>query len=305
MSAYARVNRGGHFLDFDNGIRGSHHGKHGADAGDPQLRGRASNSRTTCCTPTSARTSATSAACSTSRPTAPARRSATSSSTAPSRRASTSSARITPGENFRFQVVANYLDGEYTDYDACFPYIERGHRQRLRAHRGSAAAAPAQAALHAHAQLRAPDGDGEVEAFVTYTHVGDHTQDQSGLQQLGSYETWDVGITANFGDNWQFALRGTNLSRRARPYRKQLTHLWRGRGCRWCPAGAASRRPRDQFPGEVSSGWQAEVTPCSRAERRWIHPHRRPAGRRARCGTGRQRTTRTRAPRYAAPASRR
>ena len=29
---------------------------------------------------------------------------------------------LTPGENFRFQVVANYLDGEYTDYDACVPY---------------------------------------------------------------------------------------------------------------------------------------------------------------------------------------
>jgi hypothetical protein len=42
--------------------------------------------------------------------------------------------------------------------------------------------------------------------------VGDHTQDPSGLQQLGSYNTWDVGITANHGDHWQFAIRGTNLS---------------------------------------------------------------------------------------------
>jgi outer membrane receptor for Fe3+-dicitrate len=29
---------------------------------------------------------------------------------------------ITPGEHFRFEMVANYLDGEYTDFDACFPY---------------------------------------------------------------------------------------------------------------------------------------------------------------------------------------
>ncbi len=48
MSAYVRVNRGGHFLDFDNGIRGSTTGNTPPDAGGAQLRGRASSSRTTC-----------------------------------------------------------------------------------------------------------------------------------------------------------------------------------------------------------------------------------------------------------------
>lgn len=27
---------------------------------------------------------------------------------------------------------------------------------------------------------------GDLEAYVSYTHVGDHTQDQAGLPQLGS-----------------------------------------------------------------------------------------------------------------------
>ena len=53
---------------------------------------------------------------------------------------------------------------------------------------------------------------GDIGAFVTYTHIGDRTQDQSGLQELGSYYTWDFGVTANVGDNWQFTLRGTNIS---------------------------------------------------------------------------------------------
>jgi hypothetical protein len=57
-----------------------------------------------------------------------------------------------------------------------------------------------------------PLGFGEVVAYVSYTHVGDHTQDQSGLQQLGSYYTWDFGVTANVGENWQFAIRGTNVT---------------------------------------------------------------------------------------------
>ena len=53
---------------------------------------------------------------------------------------------------------------------------------------------------------------GNLEAFVTYTYVGDRTQDQSGLQQLGSYQTWDFGLTANLDEHWQFVLRGTNIS---------------------------------------------------------------------------------------------
>ena len=42
--------------------------------------------------------------------------------------------------------------------------------------------------------------------------VHHHTQDQSGLQQLGTYETIDFGVTANVGEHWQFNLRGTNMT---------------------------------------------------------------------------------------------
>jgi hypothetical protein len=109
-------------------------------------------------------------------------------------------------------VVANYLDGEYTDYDACFPYVN--------VVTGNGCAPIEGQQLQRQPKLRymltpsyvLPVADGELEAFVTYTHVGDHTQDPSGLQQLGSYDTWDAGVTLTYGDNWQFALRGTNLS---------------------------------------------------------------------------------------------
>ncbi|HTU66142.1 MAG TPA: TonB-dependent receptor [Steroidobacteraceae bacterium] len=120
---------------------------------------------------------------------------------------------ITPGEHFRFQVVANYLDGEYTDYDACVPFSN--------VVTGGGCAIIQGKQLQRQPKLRymltpsykwSMGGNADVEAFVTYTHVGDHTQDQSGLQQLGSYQTWDVGVTANVGDNWQFSLRGTNVT---------------------------------------------------------------------------------------------
>jgi outer membrane receptor for Fe3+-dicitrate len=119
---------------------------------------------------------------------------------------------INATDAFRFRVIANYLDGEYTDFDACFPFtnVVTGN-----------GCAPIQGKqLQRQPKLRymltpsytfeLPWGD--IEAFVSYTHVGDHTQDQSGLQQLGTYETWDFGIATAVGDNWLFTLRGTNVT---------------------------------------------------------------------------------------------
>jgi hypothetical protein len=119
---------------------------------------------------------------------------------------------ISPGEHFRFQVVANWLDGEYTDYDACVPY-------------SNVVTGPGCAVIEGKQLQRQPKlrymltpsyefawGSTELSAYVTFTHVGDHTQDQSALQQLGSYHTWDFGITADVNENWQLALRGTNVT---------------------------------------------------------------------------------------------
>jgi hypothetical protein len=119
---------------------------------------------------------------------------------------------ISPVESFRFQVVANYLDGEYTDYDACFPFTN--------VVTGNGCAPIEGKQLQRQPKLRyvltpsytLPLGFGDVTAYVTYTHVGDHTQDQSGLQQLGSYHTWDFGVSARVGENWEFAVRGTNVT---------------------------------------------------------------------------------------------
>ena len=119
---------------------------------------------------------------------------------------------ITPGENFRFQAVANYLDGEYTDYDACFPFANVVTGPGCAPIEGEQLQRQPKLRYMLTPSYRVPVPFGDIEAHVTYTHVGDHTQDPSGLQQLGSYDTWDFGITANVGDNWQLAVRGTNVS---------------------------------------------------------------------------------------------
>jgi hypothetical protein len=119
---------------------------------------------------------------------------------------------LTPVENLRLQLVANYLDGEYTDYDACFRYVDINGNDNCAPIEGQQ--------LQRQPKLRfmfTPSYEfvfdwGDITPYITYTHVGDHTQDQSGLQQLGSYHTLDFGVTSNVGQHWQFNLRGTNMT---------------------------------------------------------------------------------------------
>ena len=211
MSAYVRVNRGGHFLDFDNGIRGTTNNdfppmqvvrnyeggfKFQNDLFYADISAYFRDFTGLLYTPTDA-----------------------SGAQIPGQRLTYGSeskginfiGAITPG-NFRFQVVANLLDGEYTDYDACVQYTNVVTGNGCAPIEGQQLQRQPKERFMLTPSYRFPFAGGDVHAYVTYTYVGDHTQDQSGLQQLGTYNTWDFGITANVADNWQFSLRGTNVS---------------------------------------------------------------------------------------------
>jgi hypothetical protein len=211
MSAYVRVNRGGHFLDFDNGIRGTTDGdfppiqvvrnyeggfKFQNDLVYADISAYFRDFTGLLYTPTDEN-----------------------GTQIPELRLTYGSeskginfiGAITPG-NFRFQVVANLLDGEYTDYDACVPYSNVVTGNGCARIEGQQLQRQPKERFMLTPSYRFPFTGGDVHAYVTYTYVGDHTQDQSGLQQLGTYNTWDFGITANVADNWQFSVRGTNVS---------------------------------------------------------------------------------------------
>jgi outer membrane receptor protein involved in Fe transport len=211
MSAYVRVNRGGHFADFDNGIRDRQIGitppmqvvrnyetgfKFQNDLVYADISAYFRDFTGLLYTPTT----------STGAP-------------IPDQRLVYGSeskgvnfiGAITPGD-FRFEVVANYLDGEYTDYDACVQYSNVVTGDGCAPIEGQQLQRQPKLRYMLTPSYRFPLSWGDLEAYVTYTHVGDHTQDQSGLQQLGTYNTWDFGITANVQENWQFSLRGTNVS---------------------------------------------------------------------------------------------
>jgi outer membrane receptor protein involved in Fe transport len=212
MSVYARVNRGGHFLDFDNGIRGSTTGntppmqlvrnyeagfKFQNDLLYADISAYFRDFTGLQYTPTDG----------SGAPQTGGRLIYGSES-----KGINLIGAITPGENFRFQVVANFLDGEYTDYSACVPFSNVVTGNGCAPIEGKQLQRQPKLRYMLTPSYRIPWNENEIEAYVTYTHVGDHTQDQSALQQLGSYFTWDFGVTANVGDNWQFALRGTNVT---------------------------------------------------------------------------------------------
>ncbi len=210
MSAYVRINRGGHFLDFDNGIRGSTTGNtdpmqvvKNYEAGFKfqndlvyadisaywrDFTGLAYQQTTAAGAPTGQRLFYGSES-----------------------KGVNFIGALTPGD-FRFEVVANYLDGEYTDFDACFPFTNVVTGNGCAPIEGKQLQRQPKLRYMLTPSYRFTGPWGDIEPFVTYTHVGDRTQDQSGLQQLGSYETWDFGVNANIGENWQISLRGTNVT---------------------------------------------------------------------------------------------
>ena len=211
MSSYVRANRGGHFADFDNGIRGSTTGNtppiqvvRNYEAGFKfqneflyadisgyyrDFTGLQYQQTDRLGAPTGAKLFYGSES-----------------------KGVNFIGALTLWDNFRFQVVANYLDGEYTDYDACVPFTNIVTGDGCAQIEGKQLQRQPKLRYMLTPSYHFPFDWGGIDAQVTYTHVGDRTQDQSGLQQLGSYDTWDFGIIANVGDNWQFAMRGTNVS---------------------------------------------------------------------------------------------
>jgi outer membrane receptor protein involved in Fe transport len=119
---------------------------------------------------------------------------------------------ITPFEHFELQMVGNYMDGHYTHYSACVPYVNVVTGNGCAVIEGKQLQRQPKVHYALTPKYTVPTPWADLTAFVTYTHVGPHTQDQSGLQQLGSYHTLDVGFVADVGTNWEMRVQGTNVT---------------------------------------------------------------------------------------------
>ncbi len=53
---------------------------------------------------------------------------------------------------------------------------------------------------------------GTLTEQVTYEYIGQHYQDGTGLNPLGTYYDLAAGIDAKVGESWEFRLLGSNLT---------------------------------------------------------------------------------------------
>ena len=117
-----------------------------------------------------------------------------------------------PIENLKLALVGDYMDGHYTNYNGCAQYTDINGGVQCVGLNGEPLQRQPKVRYMFTPSYRLPTSWGDISWFVTYTHIGQRYEDQSGLQPLGSYYTLDAGIVANYAANWQFSLRGTNLT---------------------------------------------------------------------------------------------
>lgn len=119
---------------------------------------------------------------------------------------------VSPIDRLKVALIGNYLDGIYTGYFACVPYVNSVTGNGCATIDGRQLQRQPKFRIAVQPSYTIPLGWGDLSAFLTYSHVGQHTQDQSGLQLLGTYHTLDFGVVANYGDNWELRVQGTNVT---------------------------------------------------------------------------------------------
>ncbi len=117
----------------------------------------------------------------------------------------------TPDQIFSVTAVGNWMEGHYTHFEgnAEFSglngifYGTYEGKQLQRQPKFQVRLTPA---------LRLPTAYGDLRLWVTMEYVGNHTQDQLALQQLGTYTDFSVGAQYNYGPHWLFTLVGSNVT---------------------------------------------------------------------------------------------
>jgi outer membrane receptor protein involved in Fe transport len=115
-------------------------------------------------------------------------------------------------QTFKIQVNANYENAKYKDFVGCALYNNINGQTICGSVNGN------QLARLPKFQVRVTPSDmqafswGTVTEYVMYEHVGQHYQDDTNLNPLGSYYDLGAGIIASVGEQWEFRLLGSNLT---------------------------------------------------------------------------------------------
>jgi outer membrane receptor protein involved in Fe transport len=117
-----------------------------------------------------------------------------------------------PVRDFKITVNAEYERAHYKGANGCFFYESITGAEVCGSING------VQLARLPNFQIRVTPSDmqtfdwGSVTEYVTYEHIGQHYQDNTGLNPLGTYYDLGAGIVAEYGDNWELRLMGSNLT---------------------------------------------------------------------------------------------
>jgi outer membrane receptor protein involved in Fe transport len=119
---------------------------------------------------------------------------------------------LQPVRDFKIAVNAEYEKAHYKGANGCFFFQDITGATICGSING------VQLARLPNFQIRVTPSDvqtfswGSVTEYVTYEHIGQHYQDNTGLNPLGTYYDLAAGIVASIGDNWELRLAGTNLT---------------------------------------------------------------------------------------------
>jgi hypothetical protein len=119
---------------------------------------------------------------------------------------------VQPLKDFSISVNANYVNEKYKDFTGCYIYTNIQNQVICGTINGQPLARTPKIRISVTPQDIQNFNWGSLTEFMTYEHVGQHYQDGTGLNPLGSYYDIAAGVVASIGPNWQLRLMGTNLT---------------------------------------------------------------------------------------------
>ena len=119
---------------------------------------------------------------------------------------------FTPFENFKIDTLIAYQDGHYSHENGFITVTDVNGNPLSVDFNGQPLQRQPKLRYILQPSYNFVFDWGNIMPYVTFTHAGQRYEDQTGLAPLGSYNTWDFGVVANYGKNWQFRLSGTNLT---------------------------------------------------------------------------------------------
>lgn len=117
-----------------------------------------------------------------------------------------------PLKTFKITVNANYEHAHYKDFTGCFIYTDINQVKQCGTINGVQLARLPKFQIRVTPEDTQEFGWGTITEYLTYEHIGQHYQDETGLNPLGTYYDLSAGVVANYGENYEVRVSGSNLT---------------------------------------------------------------------------------------------